>query len=189
MEAREMKCELQQHLEEFIDLVRRGGFSAYGDEERTYLIEDRAHRFASLFEQDLETLEVLMQAVHPTIEVLLRPRIEADGDTWYVPSRSVPGRVWEVSLGSCTCTAGRYGRRCRHRAALHELRQALVVAENGRLTANLGCINLIADGHVAHVVSWSGEILNTVELPGWLVMHWRDKALPASYEPFEEVGS
>jgi hypothetical protein len=65
----------------------------------------------------------------------------------------------------------------------------LVVAENGRLTANLGCINLIADGHVAHVVSWSGEILNTLELPLWLVMHWREKALPAGYEPFEEVGS
>jgi hypothetical protein len=184
-----MYIELQKHLEEFIDLVRAGGFAAYGDEERAYLIEERAHRFASLFEQSLLTLEAVMQAVHPTIEVLLRPRIEADGDTWYVPSRSVPGTVWEVSLRSCTCTAAKCGRRCRHRAALHELRQALVVEENGRLSASLGSINLIADGQLAHVVSWSGEILNTLELPGWLVMHWRDKAVPASYEPFEEVTS
>ncbi len=181
--------ELRQHLEEFIDLVRRGGFAAHGDEERSYLIEDRAHRFATLFEQDLQTLEALMEAVHPTIEVLLRPRIEADSDTWYVPSRSMPGSVWEVSLRSCTCTAATYGRRCRHRAALHELRQAVVVAENDRLCASLGPIQLVADGKVAQVVSWSGEVLNTIELPAWLVMDWREKALSASYEPFEEVAS
>ena len=185
-----MHIELRQHLEEFIDLVRRGGFSAHGDEERTYLIEDRAHRFASLFEQDLQTLEALMEAVHPTIEVLLRPRIEADSDTWYVPSRSMPGSVWEVSPGRCTCTAGKYGRRCRHRAALHELRLAVVVAENGKLTADLGPIKLIADGHVALAVSWSGEVLNTLQLPGWLIMHWHDKAIPANYDPFaQEVAS
>lgn len=177
---------LLQVAQEFIEDVEAGRFSCYGgDEERGYLLEERAHRYAARFAKAISEFRVVAD---PVLEVLLRKNITADGDAMVVPS-SDRRESYFVTYDRCSqCTASSYKRLCRHVRTYRALWNAPVTRHaDGTLVADLGAVLIHVDGYLrALVVSWEGQVLNEIELPLRMIEHWEQTALSEEYDPFGE---